>query len=80
VSVEPGEAILQENTETGEITVMRADPVIRVAAELLDMLVEEAWDGQTLTLDTAGEYRYRQIGPDPSNAEVWLFGRVGERG
>jgi hypothetical protein len=61
--------------DDGTVTVEYAGPVIRVAAELLDQAEPWAWDGHTLTLDTAGRYRYCPIGPDPDDARVLLFSR-----
>lgn len=54
------------NGRVTEVTVLQADPVIGVSQELLDHA--ESWvfpgEGQDIIqLDTAGEYRYRRIGP-----------------
>lgn len=54
--------------DDGTVTVEHADPVIWVCEGLLEHV--EPWalpDGtwETLQLDTAGEYRYRKVGPVP---------------
>lgn len=72
----PGEAVLSRNHDTGAVTVLSADPVIRVSRDLLDSAEPWAWDGETLTLDTAGTHRYRELRPDPRDARVLIFGRV----
>lgn len=75
---QPGEAELYRQAD-GTITVVRADPVIRVGPAILDQLARRepwAWDGETLTLDTAGEHRYQCLRPDPANERVSVFGRV----
>lgn len=58
-----GHATLKRNYLDDTVTVIHADPVIGVSVELLDSAEPWAWDGETLQLDTAGEYRYRPIGP-----------------
>lgn len=63
----------------GTVTVVHAEPLIRVSRALLqrDDLRPGVWDGATLTLDTAGEYRYRYARPDPENPrDVLLFERI----
>jgi len=60
------------------VTVQQADPVIRVAREVLDNTEPWAWDrdSEVLTLDTAGEYRYVYLRPDPHAPQrVMIFGR-----
>lgn len=71
----PGEAILARD-DAGGVTVIKADPVIRVSRELLDQAEPWAWDGEILTLDTAGTHRYRMLRPDPHDEQrVAIFGR-----
>lgn len=72
-----GDAVLTRHDD-GTVTVERADPTIRVSLELLEQAGPWAWDGTTLTLDTAGHYRYRQVGPDPDDGRVALFARIEE--
>lgn len=75
----PGEATLTRHID-GTVTVDEADPVIRVSRELLDQCDGRGmpwWDGSTLTLDTAGDYRYEYLRPDPADPErVLIFGRL----
>lgn len=73
----PGEAVIERHDD-GTVTVLHADPVIRVTRELLDQAEPWAWDAdsETLTLDTAGEYRYRYLRPDPRDRRVAIFGRT----
>lgn len=72
----PGEAVLRR-ADDGTVTVLSADPVIRVSLELLESDLEPwAWNGTTLQLDTAGEYRYEYLRPDPSGVRVAIFGRI----
>jgi hypothetical protein len=71
----PGVAVLQRNDD-GTVTVVKADPVIQVSRELLDGAEPWAWDGTTLTLDTAGTYRYAYLRPDAEDERVAIFGRV----
>lgn len=73
----PGDATLRHH-EDGTVTVIRADPVIRVARELLDASEPWAYDGETLQLDTAGQHRYRYLRPDPRDHRVLIFGRVAD--
>lgn len=73
---QPGDAILQRSAD-GVVTVVSAAPVIRVSKDLLMDAEGWAWDGDTLTLDTAGEYRYRYLRPDPADGRhVLIFGRI----
>jgi hypothetical protein len=76
---EPGGATVLRG-EDGTLTVERADPVIRVTQELLEAVDRSVWDGDTLTLDTAGEYRYRYLRPDPHQPGSHIFGRIKEAG
>lgn len=70
-----GDAVLRRDAD-GTVTVERADPVIRVSRELLEQ-APEAWDGDVLTLDTAGVYRYTYLRPDPEEpSRALIFGRV----
>jgi hypothetical protein len=73
----PGTAMLQR-WEDGTIYVLAADPVIRVTRELLDQAEPWAYDGEReiLQLDTAGQWRYRYLRPDPSQERVLIFGRI----
>jgi len=60
---EPGGADLYRAAD-GTVTVQHADPLIRVARELLDHPDQKPWmldDTGVLQLDTAGEYRYRHV-------------------
>ena len=74
----PGDAVMQRNHETGVVTVVEADPVIRVSRELLDQAEPWAYDREReiLQLDTAGEWRYEYLRPDPSHDRVLIFGRI----
>lgn len=72
---QPGEAIVQRSDD-GVVTVLSADPVIRVSQDLLDDVEPWVWDGETLVLDTAGEYRYRYLRPDSATERVLIFGRI----
>lgn len=72
---QPGDAVCVR-AEDGTVTVQRADPVIRVSRDLLDQAEPWVWDGETLTLDTAGEYRYSYLRPDPVQQRVLIFGRT----
>lgn len=75
----PGDVEVRE--DAGVVTVVRADPVIRVSNELLDVMADDGsdrWDpdGMVLVLDTAGEHRYGYLRPDPADPRVSIFGRV----
>lgn len=64
---EYGDAILTRHDD-GTVTVERADRIVGVTPELLDLA--EAWvfpngDHETIQLDTAGEYVYRKVGEEP---------------
>ena len=72
---QPGEAVLQRQAG-GVVIILSADPVIRVSKELLNSAEGWVWDGETLVLDTAGEYRYQYLRPDPATDRVLIFGRV----
>jgi len=72
----PGEAVIRKNHETGEVTVVSADPVLRVSRELLEQAEPWAWNGETLTLDTARTFRYRELRPDPRDPRILIFGRI----
>lgn len=64
--------------ENGVVTVERADPVIRVTRGLLAAMLSDHYDPQSgrLRLDTAGEYVYEYLRPDPNESGCDLFGRV----
>lgn len=72
----PGDAVLRRHDD-GTVTVVQADPVIRISRELLERCAPWAFDavGETLTLDTDGEYRYQYLRPDPRDSRVAIFGR-----
>jgi hypothetical protein len=59
----------------GTVTVMHADRVISISREVLDNAESWAYDGEVLTLDTAGKYRYRRSGDDPASNAV-TFERI----
>lgn len=69
----PGPAFLRKDYVSGEVTVLYAGPVIRVDVAVLEKAEPWAWDGTTLTLDTAGTYRYRLRGPDPDDPSQALI-------
>lgn len=71
---QPGNATLLR--QDGVITVTDWSPVILVSHELLDGASSQFWDSETLTLDTAGEYRYQFLRRAPGNERVSIFGRV----
>lgn len=67
------------DTITGAVSVLAAEDVERVSAELVDNLAD--WvtrdDGETIQLDTAGEYRYRRVGfEDPDDCRVIIYERI----
>lgn len=64
---QPGTAEIQWGFG-GERTVTRADPVILVAVEVLDVVLGQ--DG-FLILDTAGEYRYRFVREHDDRTHVY---------
>lgn len=68
----PGSATVTRDAD-GTSTVQRADPVIQVSAGLLDTLGIGIDDD--LVLDTAGEYVYRYLRPDPKDGRVLIYGR-----
>jgi len=74
----PGDALCRKNYDTGEVAVLSADPVIRVSRELLEQAEPWAYDREReiLQLDTAGQWRYRYLRPDPSQEHVLIFGRI----
>lgn len=72
---EPGGAELRRYDDTGVVTVVHADPVIRVSVELLAQTGPPWWDGNTLVLDTAALYRYRFVRAEES-ARSWIFERI----
>jgi hypothetical protein len=72
---QPGDAVVHRH-EDGTLTVDHADRVIRVARELLDQTPMYDRDRETLQLDTAGEYVYAYLRPDPRDRRVAIFGRV----
>jgi hypothetical protein len=52
-----------ERHDGGTVVVLEADDVIGVSIDLLAELDFKHFDGKAdLTLDTAGEYRYRHVG------------------
>lgn len=58
-------------------TVDHADDVLGVDVDVLDRHAATVeYTGDVLTLDTAGDYRYRLIGPAPDNDRVLLFERI----
>lgn len=61
----------------GTREVEHADPVILVSQELLDNAEPDVWDGQVLTLDSTGDYRYRRVGPGPQH-DQHVFERLDE--
>jgi hypothetical protein len=68
----PGDATLRR-ADDGTVTVLRADPVVRVARELYTewgLHPDEVW-----TLDTAGEYRYRFLRDEGGPAGI-IYGRI----
>lgn len=72
----PGTASVYR-AEDGTRTVADADPVILVARELLDNAEPGVWDpdAEVLTLDSAGEYRYRYLRPGQQPDQL-VFGRL----
>lgn len=73
-----GDALCHRHDD-GTVTVSRADDRIGVAVELLEgahpwVFPNGDWD--TIQLDTAGEYRYRQVGPSPVHPGVLVFDRI----
>ena len=76
----PGTAEVREHAD-GTITVVHADPILRVSCELLDQMADAAsplWDPDkmVLLLDTAREYRYEYLRTDPADPRHAIFGRV----
>lgn len=69
----PGTATVQRNDD-GTLTVLQADPVIRVTRDLLTSLALGPDD--VLQLDTAGRYRYRYIRPAEQGDSI--YARVGQ--
>jgi hypothetical protein len=73
----PQEVTLRVDTTTGHRSVVGYVPyVIRVAAESLPQMVAEAWDGETLTLDSGGICRYQLLRRDPRDDRMLIFGRI----
>lgn len=64
--------------ESGKVEVVHADPVIRISREVLDQAEPWAYDREReiLQLDTAGQWRYQYLRPDPSQERVLIFGRI----
>lgn len=62
--------------EDGTRTVQYAPDHLSVGATAWGQIQDNptAWDGQTLTLDTAGEYQYRMVGGDEL---ILRFERIG---
>jgi hypothetical protein len=73
---DPGTVVLRHHSDTGNVTVLHADPVIRVSVELLDTLDAPWWDGEVLVLDTAALYRYRPV-DDRATDGCRIFERIG---
>lgn len=73
---EPGHAVVHWDWDTDVVTIEHADPVIRVSDDMLDFCFRWAWDGETLTLDTAGTHCYHRVGPDPVMERVSIFSRI----
>jgi hypothetical protein len=76
----PGEAMVRR-LDDGTVEVLAAPPVIRLSRELLDQMAADAsplWnpDTEVLLLDTAGQYRYGYLRPDPADRRVAIFGRA----
>jgi hypothetical protein len=81
VTTDYGTASLIRHTVTGAVTVEHADPVIGVDGGLLSSLrVTGHLADDVLTLDTAGEYRYRRLGPSSATPDVTRFERIAEHG
>jgi hypothetical protein len=66
------------NQEDGTIVVERADNVILVSTELLSEIDPHYYRDGVLTIDTAGEYRYRRIRSYDQYSDV--FERVRDGG
>lgn len=73
----PGTAEMQRS-EDGTVTVLHADPVIRVSVDLLGETEFYDRDSGLLRLDSAGEYVYESLRRDPADDRVMIFGRVKE--
>lgn len=74
-TVEYGTAEIYVSAE-GIRTVRRADDLIGVLRSLIEgEMVPDALDGDVLKLDSAGEYRYRHVGP-AEDPRVELFERI----
>jgi hypothetical protein len=72
----PSDVVLRK-TDDGTVSVpWGAGPVIAVASQLLADIDPKHWDGDTLTLDTAGRYRYQMLRRDPRDERLLIFGRV----
>ena len=72
-----GTASVTIRASDGTRIVDHADPIIGVDDCLLyhwDM--RGALDGDLLTLDTAGEYRYRRLGPSGTTPDVTRYERI----
>jgi hypothetical protein len=70
---DPGEAIIRRDLRTNERFVDRADPVIRVAVDLLtgDIEPDVIEPDGTLRLDTAGKHRYRFVRAETANVHIY---------
>lgn len=68
----PGDATLQRHDD-GTVTVLHADPVVRLTRELADEL--DLHPDRELVLDSAGEYRYRFL-RDEGGRDGIIYGRV----
>lgn len=72
---EPVDVEMQRNNDTGVCTVLKAGPMIRVAASLVDHpYLEHDARQVVLRLDTAGEYRYRFAYAE--SEDVWVYTRI----
>lgn len=76
----PGDAVCVR-ADDGTVTVRRADPLILVANDLLTSKYLEPWfttdGGETIQLDTAGDYRYRYVRPGRPGSQTMVYARMG---
>lgn len=75
-TVDYGTAVL--TTERGGVrTVEQADELIGVSDDLVQALTRTGvLDGDLLNLDTAGDYRYRKVGPSATTPGVTRYVRI----